>query len=51
MTENERFVPGEQGFYLCYQYTDDAGKHKIRRKDIGELEKIVKSKGLLWRKF
>ncbi|MBS7258335.1 MAG: hypothetical protein KIG63_07805 [Methanobrevibacter sp.] len=31
--------------------SDDAGKHKIRRKDIGELEKIVKSKGLLWRKF
>ena len=41
----------KQGFYWCYQYTDDAGKHKIRRKDIGELEKIVKSKGLLWRKF
>lgn len=39
MTENKRFL------------IDDAGKHKIRRKDIGELEKIVKSKGLLWRKF
>ena len=42
----------KQGFNWCYQYVDENGKkRKIRRTSLKELEKVVKSKGLEWRRF
>jgi len=42
----------KQGFNWCYQYSDENGKkRKIRRTNLKELERVVKAKGLEWRRF
>lgn len=41
----------KQGFNWCYQYEKNGKKHKIRRTNLKDLEKAVKSKGLEWRRF
>lgn len=42
----------DQGFLWRYQYYDESGKRKsIESKYIGELQKKVESKGLLWKKL
>lgn len=39
----------QQGFVWCYRYYDNNKRKQIRRIDLVELEKVVKSKGYEWK--